>query len=294
MAQVNLPESDTSSTGPTTPPPDRSAAARVVALAVLAALSAFVVYEGQGLYREWSLLQRELSRTRATAVVGYPGIQPQITFAKYPNDWFHQEGDHFLLWGGWRQSQGHSWFRVGRGEIDLGMISLPRGRDVQRAIDRPLIETGGGTFWARVPDEAMVVGERLGGVDTAYPMVLLDKVAIVNDTVRDRPFLVTYNSFAETDEERVAVYDPVLDGRRLTMGASGYTRGRDPVLYDRGTESLWLPGPEGLRAFAGHHRGASLRQIARPSPISWYDWRSAHPRTRLIVGADRTVGRPSL
>jgi hypothetical protein len=267
---------------------------RGLTLLAMLALLTFVAYEGGTLYKEWVLLQRELAHSRSTVVVGYPGIQPNMSYAQYPSDWFRQEGDHTLLWGGWRSGVGHSWFRVGRGEVDRAWFSTPRGRDIQLAIDRPLVETGGGTLWGRVPDDATVIGDRIGGVETAYPVILLDKVAIVNDVIQEQPFLVTYNSFASSNEDRVAVYEAILAGHRVTMGFTGYTHGSTPVFYDRGTESLWIPESGALRAFAGSHKGSALRLIDHPSPVSWSQWRSSHPHSRLVVGADRTVPRPEL
>jgi Protein of unknown function (DUF3179) len=267
---------------------------RGLTLLAMLALLTFVAYEGGILYKEWATLQTELAQTRSTAVVGYPGIQPNMSYAQYPSDWFRQEGNQTLLWGGWRDGVGHLWFRVGRGEVDRAWISIPRGRDIQRAIDRPLVETGGGTFWGRVPDDATVIGDRIGGIETAYPAILLDKVAIVNDVIQEQPFLVTYNSYAPSDEDRVAVYEAILAGHRVTMGLTGYSHGNALVFYDRGTESLWVPESGALRAFAGPHKGSELRLIARPNPVSWIRWRSSHPHSRLVVGADRTVPRPEL
>lgn len=295
MAHAIPPESIPSETAaPSSLPSHRSALGRGVILAAMVALLSFVVYEGQLLYREWAVLQSELARSRSTAVVGYPGIQPHMSFAQYPNNWFHQEGDHTMLWGGWRDGVGHSWFRVGRGEVDREWISRPRGRDIQQAIDRPLVESGGGTYWGRVPDDASVIGDRLGGVETAYPVLLLDKVGIVNDMIQEHPFLVTYNAFAETDKDRVVVYESVIDGHRVTMGLSGYYHGTAPVFYDRGTESLWVPEVSGLRSFAGAHKGAELKVVDHPTPLAWRRWRTQHPQSRLVVGADRTSPRPEL
>ena len=84
------------------------------------------------------------------------------------------------------------------------------------------------------------------------------------------------------------------EGRRVTMGLTGYLHDSEPMLYDRGTESLWVTKPDGLRAISGPHKGAVLRRIGRPTPVSWAGWRSRHPRSRLVVGADRSHPKPSL
>ena len=292
MAHAITPESTPSETAVSPSPPSfRSVLGRGVVLAAIVALLSFVAYEGQSLYREWTVLQTDLARTRLTAVVGYPGIHPHLSLAQYPSNWFHHEGDHTMLWGGWRDGV-HTWFRVGRGEVERAWLSQPRGRDIQQAIDRPLVESGGGTYWGRVPDNASVIGDRLGGVETAYPVLLLDKVGIVNDMIQEHPFLVTYNSFSDTEKDRVTVYDPVIEGHRVTVGFTGYSHGDAPVFYDRGTESLWVPEASGLRSFAGAHKGAELKLVDHPAPVAWSRWRSQHPQSRLVVGADRSSPRP--
>ena len=283
-----------SSEPPTSGPPasERSAPPlrRGVMLAALAILLLFVGSRGWNLWREWRTLQAEMVEVRSTSIVGYPGITPQYSLARWPRDWHREEGASVLLWGGWRDG-GHTWFRVERGDLDHSQISEPLGRDVIRAIDYPLVEQGGGRFWSRIPDDAIVVGTRQGGVDIAYPMLVLDKVLVVNDVVGEQPFLVL-NTPTSPENERTTVYDPVVEGRRLTMGLSGYFHDRGPVLYDRATESLWVVGTDGLRAVSGKYKGRRLSRLGRLTTSPWSAWRSRHPSSRLVVGADRSHARP--
>src|SRR5205823_3535972 len=134
--------------------------------------------------------------------------------ARMPTDWFHDEGESTLLWGGWRNGTGHLWFRVARGDVDRERISQPMGRDVIRAIDHPVVEQGGGRLWSRIPDEAPVVGFRIAGVDTVYPLLVLNKVLVVNDVVGEQPSLVLNSPHGLTLSPGTSVYDPVVEGRR--------------------------------------------------------------------------------
>src|ERR1035437_446912 len=93
--------------------PSRPALSRGLIVLALFALLSFVGYEGSILIREFMVLRGDLANTRASAVVGYPGIHPQLSFAERPRNWYHQEGDHLMIWGGWRKGVGHLWFRVG-------------------------------------------------------------------------------------------------------------------------------------------------------------------------------------
>ena len=217
----------------------------------------------------------------------------KTSFAEKPPDWYHHDGDHTLLWAGWRPGLGHSWFRVGRGDVDQLRISEPIGRDVIQAIDFPIVEVGGGTIWGRIPDEATVAGEELAGVHSVYPLRLLDKVEVINDQVGDRPFLVTYNPFGDPTDS-VRIFDPQVEGRRVTMGLTGYFHDGKPMLYDRGTESLWVHRDSSLDAIAGTLKGARLRLVGSPVPVAWGEWRTHYPGSRLLVGADRSHPRPPL
>ena len=96
------------------------------------------------------------------------------------------------------------------------------------------------------------------------------------------------------DEERTVVYDPILDGHRITLGHSGYFHAGQPLLYDRGTESLWVNSGETLTAIAGKLKGQMLTRVTRLTPTAWADWRSRHPSSRLVVGDDRSRAMPKL
>jgi hypothetical protein len=280
---------------PSVPSPVRrfSLWTRAVVLAAIGALLALIFMMGRVLWSEWSRLNAELGRARTTVVIGYRNITPHISFASKPKDWYHDEGSQTLIWSGWKDGVGHQWFRIGRGEVERARITGAFGRDVIQAIDRPLVEENGGTIWGRIPDEALVVTFTHQGVETVYPIQVLDKVEVVNDLIAQHPFLVSYNPFASAGRP-VGIYESVLDGQRVTMGLTGYFHDGKPLLYDRGTESLWVPEDDGLAAIAGRHKGASLRRVSQPTPVSWSDWRGQNAKGRLIVGADRSGDKPAL
>lgn len=278
------------SASPSPPAPELSKAANVPAgliVVAIALLLLFVASQARVLWSEWADLQGDMARVRRTAVIGYRNIHPNPSYAKKPRDWYHHEGEFTFLWACWN-GDGHQWFRVGRGEVDRGRISYPIGRDVIQAIDYPLTERGGGRIWGRIPSEAPVVGFELAGTKSVYPLQVLDKVLVVNDLIGDRPYLITFNPLAERADP-VRIYEPIVDGHRVTMGVSGYFHDRKPMLYDRGSESLWVESEAGvLEAIAGHHKGTQLRSIVQHTPVSWGDWREKNPESRLLIGADRS------
>ncbi len=268
------------------PPRRLGALRRGLIMVPLGGLLAFVVAQGLALCKEWGDLRHDLATVRRGAVIGYKNIHPNPSYASRPDNWFHHDGQSTLLWSGWTDRDGHGWFRVGRGEVARERISLPIGRDVVQAIDHPLVEVSGGPIWGRIPDEAAVVGQELAGVMSVYPVQVLAKVGAVNDEVGRRPFLIVFNPSAPS-ERAVHIYDPVVDGSRLTMGTSGYFLDGLPLFYDRGSESFWVEEPGTLRAVAGRLKGARLRQVGEPSPVPWGDWRWRHPGSRLLIGDDR-------
>ena len=243
------------------------------------------------LWKEWTSLEREREALRDSAYVGYVNIQPRVAGASPPEEWFLEKGDSILLWSGWRPGTGHAWFHLKKGEIERSRLSGIYGKEVIPAIDRPLIEVGNGSRWRRLKSDTKVVGVQLNGMDTVYPLLLLEKVVIVNDLVWDRPFLVTFSPSAPP-ENAVEMFNPFVDGKRTTLGTSGYLLNGEPLLYDRGTESLWIRDADGLKAVSGALKGTILKRIARPEIVDWDVWLASHPKSRLIVGAE-TIDFPA-
>ncbi|MBX6316684.1 MAG: DUF3179 domain-containing protein [Isosphaeraceae bacterium] len=274
------------------PPPGyrrASVLSRFVCLGILALLLAFIATEAPQLWAEFQALRLEQARDRQSRVVGYEGIHPIVSYAQRPSNWYHHEGEETLLWSGWTPGVGHGWFRIGRGEIERDRLWGPIGRDVIRAIDRPIVEVGSGRCWEAIPPEATIAGLEWAGVHCAYPVQVLEKVEVVNDSIRGQPLLVIYLPFAP-DDHKVQFFDPEDEGERISMGLSGYFHDQKPLLYDRKTESLWVVRQEGLTAIAGRRKGARLRRIGVANLLSWGDWVAHFPRSRLVVGADRSAG----
>jgi hypothetical protein len=267
-----------------------------IACVIIAVLAAIIAIQGRILYRSFLMLRQDQVRSRGAAIVGYVDIHPQPSFAETPKNWIHDEGEHTLLWAGWRDSK-HVWFRVGLGDVMREHVTAPFGIDTIRAIDHPIIEMGGGERWERIPDEALVAGVELDGVHAVYPLKLLEKVEVVNDLIAKMPLLVAFRPFS-LEHESVGIYEASLDGQRITMGLSGYFHGpeydRKPLMYDRGTNSLWVEREGSVVSVAGPHKGAQLGQVGKIEILPWYDWRSRHPRSRLVVGADRSKPKPEL
>ncbi len=136
------------------------------------------------------------------------------------------------------------------------------------------------------PDDR-IIGVTLGGVSRAYPIAILNWHEIVNDTIKNQRFAVTYCPLCGTG---VAFYSDIA-GKTTDFGVSGLLYNSDVLLYDRETESLWsqIMG----QAIAGAHVGKKLKAF----PIShttWRDWVKQHPDTQVLstnTGYSRDYGR---
>lgn len=258
----------------------------------LVVMSGFVFTQAPPLYDELLALRRDQASDRASTSMAYLGISPHPSFAHPPDPWYYDDGDRTMLWAGWKHGVGHRWFAVGRGDLDPTTLTFPRGRDVVRSIDVPIFEADGDDHWERLPVDAPVVALDFNRAEIAVPLLVIGKVEAINGEVEGRPYLMTHAPFAGNDEA-LSLFDPVVDGQRLTFGSAGMFRDARALYYDRGSEGLWVERPEGLVALSGDHKGRVLKRIGRPDQLPWSDWLSSHPDGRLIVGADRTGGLPS-
>jgi hypothetical protein len=256
-------------------------------LAVIIPFLGIIAWQGPNLWHEWKGLQAEQASVQSSGTIGFIGITPFQQYAQPPKNWFHHEADTTLLWSGWDGSAGHQWFKAPKGELDQNLLSGPAGRDVSRAIDRPIVEINGGVRWERITDSSLVAGMKVGESFTVYPLVLLYNVMIVNDKVGTNAVTVIFSPSAGRDR-CVSAYDPVVDSTRLTFGTSGYYYGNRPLIYDRATESLWVNDGQSVQAVSGFYKGKSLTRIGSVPLVEWSDCRTGHEQTRLIIGADRS------
>ena len=234
----------------------------------LLAAGLFVVKQAGLLWHEWVELQDDLHLSQLHSVAGYLNIAPIASFAQGPSEWYRVEGKEAFLWFGWERNSGHRWFRFAPGEIDPRRLYRPTCEFIAQAIDFPLVETNGGTIWHRIPSNAQVVGFKTEGHNCVYPVAILGKVLVINDIVDKHPYMVVVSPFAR-QHVAFSIYDGLLEGRRVTLAPTGYFQDAKPVLFDRGTESLWIEMHDGLTAMAGKYFKKRLMRVAIPSPVSW-------------------------
>lgn len=167
----------------------------------------------------------------------------------------------------------------------VALASLVRGtdkadpRDAIPPIRRPRFDFPAEAAW--LPDDDPVLAFAPGGDARAYPIRILDRHEIVNDTVGGIPVAVTYCPLCDSAAawRRDVEGAPGRASRSFTFGCSGYLLDGDVVLYDEETETFWqqLTG----RAIVGPLTGRSLSAV----PIlrtTWGAWKKAHPKTTVL------------
>ena len=124
------------------------------------------------------------------------------------------------------------------------------------------------------PDDR-ILGIEINGVSKAYPIKILNWHEIVNDSIGDVDYAITYCPLCGSG----VAFSARVQGKMLSFGVSGLLYNSDVLLYDRQTESLWSQIKS--QAISGKMAGAKLERL----PIThtrWRDWRRAHPTTRVM------------
>jgi Protein of unknown function (DUF3179) len=158
------------------------------------------------------------------------------------------------------------------------------GVNPYESYDRPEVEPFlfRGRVDPRRPPKERVVGVRLGEQARAYPWPVLGERRVVNDRVGDQPIVIFYRpgALSALDEHEIrrsravgatGVFDPVIDGRRLTFepASEGFR--------DRETDSTWnLLG----HAVKGPQAGRRLTAIPHVDAF-WFAWAAFHPATSV-------------
>lgn len=153
-------------------------------------------------------------------------------------------------------------------------------RDRIRAIDAPVFAPPKEAVW--VLGHNVVLGVALGGEAHAYPEHVLEHHFVVNDTLGGTPLLVVYDPLAGAP----FAFRRTAGDRSLRFGVSGLVYNGSSVLFDRETESLWVPMLG--EAIAGPLAGTKLERVAvvkEPRDL----WLEREPKSTILARADRAI-----
>ncbi len=152
-------------------------------------------------------------------------------------------------------------------------------RDGIPAIDKPVFMPA---TQAALAAKERVMGVYFKGIAKAYPIRMLNRHEIVNDTFSQTGVVVSYCPLCGSG---VVFLLPTSKGLN-TFGVSGLLYNSDVLLYDRESESLWSQLM--LQAISGRRRGEALTLLAA-THTTWGEWQKRYPGT-LLLSEDSASG----
>lgn len=185
--------------------------------------------------------------------------------------------------------------------FDLSNLAIDRdlltgsgtAKDGIRAIPAALVETGTPAQVELIhknehlnflTSSDRVIGLTINGETRAYPVRVLNRHEVINDTLGGTPVAVTWSPLCDS----AVVIDRRIDGPTappVEFGVSGLLVDSDLVVFDRRPgakgESLW---PQlALKAVSGPLVGHELPLVPY-TLTTWKAWTDAHPATRVVLG----------
>jgi hypothetical protein len=124
-------------------------------------------------------------------------------------------------------------------------------------------------------DDDIVLSYTHDGTTRAYPLRILVWHEIVNETIADKPILVTYCPLCGT----AMIFDRKVGDKVRTFGVSGLLYQSDVLMYDREDESLWSQLK--MEAVSGSLSGTKLEWL--PSEhLKWSAWKTKYPKGEVL------------
>ncbi|MFB3135411.1 MAG: DUF3179 domain-containing protein [Rhodospirillales bacterium] len=125
-------------------------------------------------------------------------------------------------------------------------------------------------------DTEPVIGVTVNGEARAYPLGIITRHEIVNDTIGGVPVTVTYCPLCNSS----IVFDRRVDGQVLDFGTTGKLRNSDLVMYDRQSESWWQQFSG--EAIVGKMTGKTLKMLPSRQE-SFARFRARAPNGKVLV-----------
>lgn len=165
--------------------------------------------------------------------------------------------------------------------FDLESLRIPKNeilhggppKDGIRSIDRPVFESVLDAEDIKLND--MVLGIFYQGIAKAYPLLILDRHEIVNDSLSITPVVISYCPLCRSG----MAFHRKINGRVYSFGVSGLLYNSDVLMYDRETESLWSQIM--MTSVAGLLSGMNLELIPMEL-VSWAEWKDRYPNTLVL------------
>ena len=148
------------------------------------------------------------------------------------------------------------------------------GKDGIPALTKPPLLTAAGAD-VYLTDDDLVLGVVIDGEVRAYPHDILDWHEIINDTIGDTHFAITYCPLTGSGIN----ISRKLNGQETTFGVSGLLYNSNLIPYDRLTDSYWsqmlLTGIEGTFM---HDRFETMPVVE----TTFATWKKMYPETMVV------------
>lgn len=253
------------------------------------ALAAFWLLIGRNLAAQYQQFLEESRAAEDNVPIGYLGLNPRRSYNDRAAVFLvKQEGRTTLFAAKNGDGKPDDVYDVTEASIDMNALEGGFGRDSIPGIDYPILETSRGVRGKKLRMRQEVFGLELDGEPRAYPRDLLEKIEMVNDGHGKDALLIVY----DRGRAVVSAFRREVDGATVSFGSTGYSRSKQPVLYDRKTRSVWALEGDAFLCVAGAWKGRSLLPFQRVEPTPWGDWLGRHPDTKVLVGNDRSQPIP--
>lgn len=123
-----------------------------------------------------------------------------------------------------------------------------------------------------IPDDFLILGVRIGDEVRAYPLQIMDRHEIVNDTFGKGNVAVTYCPLTGTGI--------AWDRGSSEFGVSGLLFRNNLIPYDRSSNSRWSQMQ--LRAVNGHKIGVDV-QLVDFVETTWGSWKQLFPESKVLT-----------
>lgn len=133
----------------------------------------------------------------------------------------------------------------------------------------------------------LVMGMEINGESRAYPIGLMRRYEIANDTLGGEAIAVTFCPSCNTGLS----FSRVVDGEPLVFDFSGKILDGAMVMRDRQSQSMW--SQVRLQAVEGAKAGTRLELLAS-NQMTWQEWASQYPDTTLVIDPRAPMKETSL
>jgi len=207
---------------------------------------------------------------------------PSEAVAPFTGEWTYPEAERVFHWAFSQNWDTDFRFRT----IDLAEIETYNFRDRISPLDSPEFTQVGGAPDYMKPGEP-VVSLVVDGRARAYPLAILMRHEVVNDSLGDRPVVVTYCPLCNT----AIVFESTVDGQQLRFGTTGNLRKSDLIMWDSETSSWWqqITGEAIVGEYAQSH---TVLETIPTEIIPWERFANDHPEGEVIVRPIDDDGEP--